>query len=44
VKPYAEECVHSLFPHQSESPCWYLQKYSDRTDEIDSGPWHFWSQ
>lgn len=42
VKPYMQECVASLFPHQNEYPCWYLQKYSDRIDDIDSGPWHFW--
>ncbi|MFZ3340589.1 MAG: hypothetical protein WA213_06880 [Terriglobales bacterium] len=44
VKPYLEECVHSLFPHEDESPCWYVEKYADRIDEIDSGQWHFWEQ
>ncbi len=44
IKPHIMECVHSLFPHEDESPCWYLEKYADRIDEIDSGPWHFWAQ
>lgn len=42
VRPYMQDCVHSLFPHDDESPCWYLDKYSDRIDAMDSGPWHFW--
>ena len=44
VKPYLEACVHSLFPHQDESPCWYVEKYADRMNKLDSGPWHFWAQ
>jgi hypothetical protein len=44
VKPHSEECVHSMFPHEEESPCWYLEKYADRMDKIDSGQWHFWAQ
>ena len=44
VKPYLQECVHSLFPHQGESPCWYVEKYADRMDKIDGGQWHFWAQ
>jgi hypothetical protein len=23
-------CVHSLFPHMSQSPCWYLQRNSQK--------------
>jgi hypothetical protein len=23
-------CVHSLFPHLSQSPCWYLQRNSQK--------------
>jgi hypothetical protein len=23
-------CVHSLFPHMGESPCWYLQRNSQK--------------
>jgi hypothetical protein len=23
-------CVHSLFPHMGQSPCWYLQRQSQK--------------
>jgi hypothetical protein len=23
-------CVHSLFPHMDQSPCWYLQRQSQK--------------
>lgn len=23
-------CVHSLFPHMNQSPCWYLQRNSQK--------------
>jgi hypothetical protein len=44
VKPFQEECVRSIFPHEGESACWYLERYSDRMEEIDSGQYHFWPQ
>jgi hypothetical protein len=25
-KPEPEECVESIFPHDEESPCWYLKR------------------
>jgi hypothetical protein len=29
-----EECVHALFPHQGDNPCWYVQRHKEeRIDE-----------
>jgi hypothetical protein len=25
-----QTCVHSLFPHQGYSPCWYLEKHKSQ--------------
>jgi hypothetical protein len=27
-------CVHSLFPHFGDSPCWYLSRHSDKIINI----------
>ncbi|GEM_PF-4265644 len=43
-KPMPEECVHSLFSHYNDSPCWYLERHRNDTESLDSGPWHFWAQ
>jgi hypothetical protein len=43
-KPKMEECVHSMFPHYNETPCWYLAKHADQLIDLDSGPWHFFSE
>jgi hypothetical protein len=43
-KPAPEECVHSVFPHYNESPCWYLERHRNTTEDLDGGPWHFWAQ
>jgi hypothetical protein len=40
-KPRMEECVHSMFPHYNESPCWYLARHPDQLEELDGGRWHF---
>jgi len=40
--PQLEECVHSLFPHYDENPCWYLARHANETQELDGSPWHFW--
>jgi hypothetical protein len=29
-----DTCVHSLFPHFGDSPCWYLAKHTDKVIEI----------
>src|SRR5579875_2429513 len=28
--PTDQQCVHSLFPHMGDSPCWYLTKHTDQ--------------
>jgi hypothetical protein len=43
-KPQMEECVHSMFPHYGESPCWYLERHADQTLDVDSGPWRYFSE
>jgi hypothetical protein len=42
-KPQSVECVNSVFPHYDESPCWYLQRHANQIEDLDGGPWHFWS-
>jgi len=32
-EPETEECVHALFPHFGDNPCWYAARHKDnRTD------------
>jgi len=28
--PVNETCVHSLFPHMGDTPCWYLTRHTDK--------------
>ncbi len=28
--PTDQQCVHSLFPHMGDSPCWYLTRHTDQ--------------
>jgi hypothetical protein len=28
--PQTETCVHSLFPHFGDSPCWYLVRHKEQ--------------
>ena len=28
--PTNQECVHSLFPHMGDKPCWYLASHTDQ--------------
>ena len=31
--PESEECVHALFPHSGDNPCWYVTRHRyKRTD------------
>jgi hypothetical protein len=32
--PRNEACVHSLFPHAGDSPCWYLNKHRDKRIDL----------
>ena len=29
-EPSTEQCVHSLFPHFGDNPCWYLSRRTSR--------------
>jgi hypothetical protein len=29
-EPTNQECVHSLFPHMGDSPCWYLSRHTNQ--------------
>ena len=41
-KPYLQGCVHSMFPHYRQTPCWYLVRHANDTQDLDGGAWHFW--
>ncbi len=32
-----QQCVHALFPHRGDSPCWYLQRHTDQRINVDTG-------
>ncbi len=32
--PQTDTCVHSLFPHFGDMPCWYVQRHPDKLIEI----------
>jgi hypothetical protein len=32
--PQDETCVHSLFPHSGDSPCWYLNKHREKRIDL----------
>ena len=32
--PQAETCVHSLFPHAGDSPCWYLNSHREKRIDL----------
>lgn len=32
--PQDETCVHSLFPHLGDEPCWYLSTHKDQRIDI----------
>lgn len=36
-----EECVHSMFPHYDETPCWYLKRHTNQSQDLDGRPWRF---
>lgn len=29
-----DTCVHSMFPHFGDSPCWYLMRHTDKLIDI----------
>jgi hypothetical protein len=32
--PETEECVHSLFPHLGDNPCWYASRTSEKRTDL----------
>jgi hypothetical protein len=42
--PAQQECVNSLFPHFGDPPCWYLNRNTRQTINVDSGAPHFWDR
>jgi hypothetical protein len=32
--PGDESCVHALFPHSGQMPCWYLSRHPEQRTEI----------
>lgn len=30
AEPEPQTCLHSLFPHSSYSPCWYLERHAEQ--------------
>ncbi len=32
--PETEQCVHSLFPHFGDNPCWYVSRRTQRRTDI----------
>jgi hypothetical protein len=41
AKPSIVECVHSIFPHYDETPCWYVERHKEQFQELDGSPWRF---
>ncbi len=34
AQPQTQVCVHSLFPHFGYSPCWYVNRHTDKRIDI----------
>jgi hypothetical protein len=32
--PVQKTCVHSLFPHAGDPPCWFLNRHAERKTDI----------
>jgi hypothetical protein len=32
--PVQQTCVHSLFPHYGDRPCWYLSRHAEQRTDI----------
>jgi hypothetical protein len=30
-----------MFPHYDETPCWYLKRHTNQSQELDGRPWRF---
>ena len=34
AQPETQVCIHSLFPHFGYSPCWYVNRHTDKRIDI----------
>jgi hypothetical protein len=34
AQPETQVCIHSLFPHFGYSPCWYVNRHTDKKIDI----------
>jgi len=34
LDPVNQDCVHSLFPHFGDAPCWYLERHKQKRIDI----------
>jgi hypothetical protein len=32
--PTTQRCVHALFPHAGQSPCWYVERHKEQRTDI----------
>ncbi|MBZ5586600.1 MAG: hypothetical protein LAQ30_31320 [Acidobacteriia bacterium] len=37
-EPQTQTCVHAIFPHSGEPPCWYLERHKQQRIDIQSSP------
>jgi len=37
-EPQDQTCVNSLFPHEGDTPCWYLVQHKQQRIDINAGP------
>jgi hypothetical protein len=37
-EPRDETCVHSIFPHFGDPPCWYAARHTEERIDINAGP------
>ena len=38
LEPESRTCVHALFPHYADPPCWYLERHRQQFIQINPGP------
>ena len=38
LEPESRTCVHALFPHYADPPCWYLERHRQQFIEVNPGP------
>jgi hypothetical protein len=38
AQPFVQTCVHSLFPHFGDPPCWYLNRHTKQVINVGGMP------